>query len=142
MKDIELAKKILFDEDMAIAIVKKDKCIYKSKKRGIYPLYIAVTEIKDELDGASVADRVIGRGAAQLYAYTEVKHVYARMISDGTEEIFKDCSIDYEAELTVPYIKNRDKTGMCPIETISDESENFEELLKKIKEFLRSENLL
>lgn len=142
MNDLKLAKEILEKEELTLAAVRDGKCIYKSKKRGIYPLYIAVRDLKEHMDGASAADKVIGRGAAQLYAYAKVKNVFSNMISEGTREIFEEAGIYYEADKTVPKIMNRDKTGMCPVEAISYGSESIEEVLKKIEEFLKNINLL
>jgi hypothetical protein len=142
MNDLNLAKELLEKEELTLAVVKDGECIFRSKKRGIYPLYIAVRDIKDKMDGASAADKVIGRGAAQLYEYANIKRVFATMISEGTREVFEDAGIYFEAEKTVPKIMNRDKTGMCPVETISYGSETIEEVLEKIEEFLKSINLL
>ena len=137
MNDLNLAREILEKEDLTLAVVKNGECIYRSKKRGIYPLYTAVHDIKDKLNGASAADKVIGRGAAQLYAYAGIGSVYATLVSKGTREVFDEAGIEYPAQKYVPKIMNREKTGMCPVETISYESETIEELLEKIEGFLK-----
>jgi asparagine synthetase B (glutamine-hydrolysing) len=142
VKDIELAKKILSEENLAIAIVREGKCIYKSDRRGIYPLYMALINHKEELQNASSADRVIGRGAAQLYEYAKVKYVFANVISEGTKEVLEKSGIAYEAEKTVPYIKNREQNGMCPVETLSYQSKDIDELLKNMASFLKDLNLI
>jgi hypothetical protein len=103
---------------------------------------MAVWDMKDKMKGASATDKVIGRGAAQLYVYADVTSVHTSMISEGTREVFDEAGVEYEALKTVPMIKNRDKTGMCPVETISYESETIEEVLEKIEEFLKSINML
>ena len=142
MNDLYLAKQFMENEELAIAIVKDGKCIYKSKKRGIYPLYIAVTQLSLIMEGSSAADKVIGRGAALLYKYTKVRNIYSKMISEGTKEIFEESGITYESEKIVPYIMNREKTGMCPVETLSYQAKNIEELLANIEDFLKKINLL
>ncbi|SHJ37770.1 protein of unknown function [Dethiosulfatibacter aminovorans DSM 17477] len=142
MNDLSLAREMLEKEGLTLAVVKDGECIFKSKERGIYPLYIAVRDIRREMCGASAADKVIGRGAAQLYEYANVKEVYSMLISEGTREIFEGSGIYFEAEKIVPKIMNREKTGMCPVETISYGSETIEEVLDKIEEFLNSINLL
>jgi hypothetical protein len=142
MKDLELAKKILCNENLTIALVKEGRCIYKSDKRGIYPLYMALLTHKEELKGASAADKVVGRGAAKLYECAKVKNVYSKIISEGTKEVFEKAGIEYETEKIVPYIKNREQNGMCPIESISYDSKDTEELMNKIEAFLKGINLL
>jgi hypothetical protein len=142
MKDLNMAREILEKEELTLAIVKDGKCIYKSKKRGIYPLYIAVRDIKNDMKGSSAADKVIGRGAAQLYAYAEIGCVYSSLVSKGTKEVFEEAGIEFIADKVVPKIMNRDKSGMCPVETISYGSETIEEVLEKIEVFLKNINLL
>lgn len=142
MKDLDIAKELLENEDLTLAIVRDGECIYKSKKRGIYPLYIAIRDMKESMCGASAADKVIGRGAAQLYSYGQIKEVYSTLVSEGTKEIFEEFGIYFETEKIVSQIMNRDKSGMCPVETISYESDTIEEVLEKIESFLKSINLL
>ena len=39
MKDIELAKKYLEEDNLSIAVVKNGELIYKSQEKGIKPMY-------------------------------------------------------------------------------------------------------
>lgn len=57
MKDIELAKKIMMEEKQSLVIVKNGIVIVKSDMFGIKPLYLAVKDNKNLLQGASSADR-------------------------------------------------------------------------------------
>ncbi|HBH13732.1 MAG TPA: DUF1893 domain-containing protein [Clostridiales bacterium] len=142
MSDLDIAKTTLKTEKLSLVIVKNGQIIYKSDKRGIYPLYMAVKENGSRLEGATAADKVIGRGAAQLYRFAKVKSIYAYMISEGTKEVFDESRITYETEITVPFIKNREGTGMCPVETLSYEAKTFEELILSMEGFLKRINLL
>ncbi|MFA9423228.1 MAG: DUF1893 domain-containing protein [Sedimentibacter sp.] len=138
MKDVRLAKELLEKEKFALAIVKDGKLVFSSYERGIKPLYIAVEQLKDELEGSSVADRVTGKAAAMLCKYANIKELNTRLISENAINVFKETSIIYEYEELAPYIKNRDKTGMCPVETISLKSNDISELLSGIANFLES----
>lgn len=142
MKDIDIAKTVLSTEKQSLVIVKNGQIIYKSDRRGIYPLYMAVKECGPELEDASAADKVVGRGAARLYQFSKVKSIYTYMISEGTREVFKENHIAFETEKTVPFIKNREGTGVCPVETLSYEAETFDELLMRIEDFLTKLNLI
>ncbi|MDP3386452.1 MAG: DUF1893 domain-containing protein [Eubacteriales bacterium] len=142
MNDLDIAKATLKTEKISLVIVKNGQIIFKSDRRGIYPLYMAVKECGLEMEGASAADKVIGRGAARLYEFAKVKSIYAYLISEGTKEVFAKTHIVYQTEKTVPYIKNRDGTGMCPVETLSYETETFEELILSIEGFLTKINLI
>jgi hypothetical protein len=138
--DIDLAKEILVNEKLNICIVKNGKIVFKSTRRGIHPMYIAVTEHFEELENASVADRIIGRAAAMLDSYAKIRAVYSEVISENAVEMLEANNISISYETKVENIRNRDKTDLCPIEklssTIKDNEVNI--LIEKIRVFLIS----
>ncbi|WIV12625.1 DUF1893 domain-containing protein [Proteiniborus sp. MB09-C3] len=136
MKDLELAKEILEEKELTLAIVKEGKILFTSIDKGIKPIYTAVRELKEELKGASVADKVIGKAAAILCKYADIKELYTRLISSEAIKIFEDSSIKFFYDESSPYIKNRDKTDMCPVEKLSQKVDSPTELVQKISEFL------
>ncbi|MBU5427376.1 DUF1893 domain-containing protein [Tissierella pigra] len=138
MNDIELARKVLKQEDLALVVVKNGEIVFKSKDKGIKPMYILATEVKELSKGGSLADRVIGKGAALLCRYIGIEEVYTELISEGGINTLEKYKIPYIMEKSCPYIKNRDKTGYCPIEKLSLDIDNPEILLDKIKEFFKS----
>lgn len=138
MKDIEMAVELLEKEKLALAIVKEGKVIFSSSDKGIMPLYTAIKEQKNELVGSSVADRVTGKAAAMLCVYAGIKQLKTKLISDNAVNVLKETNILFEYGERAPYIKNRDKTGMCPVETLSLKTENIDELFLGIENFLDS----
>jgi len=142
MRDLKLAKEIMNNEGLTLALVKDEECFFKSKERGIKPLYIALMNNKEKLKGASAADKIVGKGAALLYIKGEVKNIYAKVISKNSVQVLEKQKIFIDKEIMVPYIKNRDKSGMCPIETMAEEDENIESLLSRIEIFLKVNKLI
>ena len=136
MKDVDIAKDLLSNENLALAIVKDEKIIFSSKERGIKPLFTAVEQLKDELEGSSVADKVTGKAAAMLCKYARIKELNTRLISENAINELKGTLIIFEYDESTPYIKNRDKTGMCPVETISLSVNDINELMSGISKFL------
>lgn len=138
MRDIDLAKELLEKEGYTLVIVKEGNVIYKSFEKGIKPMYTAVKEIKDNLSGASVADRVIGKAAAMLCRQSNIKELHTRLISESAFKVLDEGNIKYTYKVSSPYIKNRDKTDMCPVEKLSQETHDSTLLLEKIESFLLS----
>lgn len=136
MKDLELAKEFLAQKELTIAIVKEGKIIFTSTDKGIKPMYTAVLELKEELRGASIADRVIGRAAAILCKYAGIKELYTRLISEEAIKVLENSNISFFYDESSPYIKNRDKTDLCPVEKLSQDISSPEELIQRISEFL------
>lgn len=137
MTDLEKAKSLLFEEDLTLAVVKDGDIIFKSKDKGIKPMFILATELKEKAKGGALADRVIGRGAAILAGYLGIKEIYTDLISQGGMERLEYYKIPYSKGSTCEYIKNRDKTGYCPIENISKDIEDPLILIEAIKEFFK-----
>lgn len=133
--NIEIAKNYLQNNNLAIVIVKNDEIIFESNNKGIKPLYDASKKFKNSEKCLYVADKVIGKAAAILCNYIGASHIYAELISENAIDYLKNTSIIYEYEKCVPFIKNRDLSGMCPIENLSVHTNNPEELILKIEEF-------
>lgn len=138
MRDIDIAVELLEKEKLALAIVKDGKVVFTSSDKGIKPLYIALEEHKIELEGSSVADRVTGKAAAMICAYAGIKQLKTKLISDNAINVLKETNIIYEYDERTSFIENRDRTGMCPVETLSLKAGSIDELLNGITSFLES----
>ncbi|QXM07124.1 DUF1893 domain-containing protein [Crassaminicella indica] len=136
MKELDFAKDVLEKEAYTLVIVKEGKVIFSSKDKGIKPMYTAVYSIKEKLEGASVADRIIGRAAAILCKYAKIKALYTKVISDSAVSVLKNSDILFRYEEKSLYIKNRDQTGICPVEQLSQDIDNPIILIDRIKSFL------
>lgn len=80
VRDIDLARDRLFEGRYALVIVKQGDLLFASKDRGIRPIYDALVQLGDNLKGASLADRVIGKAAAMFCVLAQVEAVYAELI--------------------------------------------------------------
>jgi len=137
VKDIDIARKHLDEKGVRIAVVKEGKLIYKSDERGIKPMYTLAMKLKDGLSNASVADRVIGKGAAILCKHMGVREVHGRLMSDNAIELLRGSNIQFTYEEKCAYIENEDRTGLCPIEKLSIDIEDGDVLLRRIGEFIK-----
>lgn len=135
MRDVDMAKEYLEKENLSLAVVKNGKLIFKSHEKGIKPIYTLAVKVED-VKGSSLADRVIGKGAAMICKYIGVKEVYGSLISEAAAEVLNMADIKFSYGEICPYIRNRDNTGICPIEKLSLETEDVHELLDKIERFL------
>jgi len=85
-------------------------------EHGILPPLRWLREAPGLLRGADVADRVIGRAAALLFAHGGVRSVWAARMSETARDFLQTTGIAFEYEELVPAILNRDGTGLCPME--------------------------
>lgn len=136
MTDLERAKGLLADERLKLVVVKDGEVIFKSRDRGIEPMFILAREFKKEARGAALADRVIGRGAAILSGFIGIKEVYGELISKRGIERLDYYKIPYGMKASCEYIKNREGNDYCPIEKISIDIEDPMKLIGAIEDFL------
>jgi len=87
-----------------------------SDEHGIHPPLYWLREDPDILRGAEVADKVIGKAAALLFAHGGVRSVWASRISEAARDFLRTAGIAFDYDKLVPIILNRDGTGLCPME--------------------------
>ena len=95
--------------------------------RGIQDLLQLISEQPQRLDGAIAADKIIGKSAAAIMIVGGVKEVHTNLICTPARELFEAHNVRVFAAEEVPMILNRDRSGMCPMDTQINEVESVEE---------------
>lgn len=90
--------------------------VMTSDLRGVMPMLGFLREGRD-LSGFCAADRVVGRAAAMLFAKAGVRAVFAEVMSDGAVALLAAHGIDASCDVRTAAIENRQKTGLCPMES-------------------------
>ncbi len=104
-------------------------------QKGVKDLLALVENEPDRLQGAVVADKMIGKAAAALMVVGGVKEVHTNLICTPGKELLEKAGIKVVAGEEVPMILNRDRTGQCPIDSQlvdADTAEECVEILKKL----------
>lgn len=105
-------------------------------RRGVADLYDLFCHEPEFLAGASVADKVVGKGAAALMVLGKVSALHTDVISQGALELLRDSSVKVSYGQSVPHIINRSGTGWCPVETLCRECRTADECLPLIGKFI------
>lgn len=134
------AARKLLETGTCTCVACKDGIAYTSAERGVGPL-INWVEGGTDLSGFSVADKVIGKGAAMLFVLLDVKEVYTPVMSEPARSVLQEHGIVSHCGSLVPSIRNRTGTGRCPMEEavldIDDPYEAFVAIKKKRAELSR-----
>lgn len=104
-------------------------------------LFSLVTDDPQFLCGASVADKVVGRGAALLLVKGGVREVYAEVASSGALDVLRRAGVEVSFGREVPNIINRTGTDICPVEKLTAGTSSPDEAYVLINEFLKDKNL-
>lgn len=107
-----------------------DESIYTSTQRGVAPLLDLIDSGVD-VTGFSAADKVVGKATALLYLYLGVTALYAQVISAPAVEILSCIRLEYDWQ--VPFIRNRDGTGCCPMELAAENIDDPQQILSAVR---------
>ena len=138
--DLERAKKLLEGGGYTCVLCKNGQ-VFTASQRGVRPLLDWLDD-GTELSGASAADKVVGKAAAMLYCLLGVRAVYAGVLSQPALEVLQGHGIETTFGRLVPFIENRDKTGLCPMEEatlpLSDPAEAPAAIREKLRLLLHN----
>ena len=138
MSDIDKAKELLLAGGYTCVLCRGGK-VETSSERGVRPLLRLIDEGRS-LEGFSAADRVVGNGAAFLYAVLKPDFIYAGVISRAARSTLEKYGIPFEYGVAADGIVNRSGTGPCPMEEAVEGSRTPEEALAAVRAKLASIN--
>ncbi len=114
--DIEIAKRRLREKTLSFVLVKEGTILYETAEKGILPL-LRLTE-QGMLKGASIADKIVGKAAAQLMCCGGIKEVYGETLSQDGKQVLQQEKIPFTYHHLVEMILNRTETDRCPMEKL------------------------
>lgn len=129
------ATEMLFAEKCS-CVVRNGDTIRLFHDRGIRDLWRLLHEEPELLDGAFVADKVVGKGAAALMAAGGVKELFADVVSRAALELLNGTGIEVSYTVITDHIVNRAGDGTCPVEQLCAGARTAAECLPLIEGFL------
>lgn len=109
-------------------------------RRGVADLYSLLKDTPEFLQGASVADKVVGKAAAALMIIGGVKELHADVISANALRLLDKSDLHVNYAQSVPHIMNRSGNGWCPLEELCNDCRTAEECYQKISSFIDNQN--
>ena len=117
-------------------VIRQGNQVRTFTQRGVADLYHLLTTDAPFLLGSSIADKVVGKGAAALMVIGGVAKVYADVISAPALALLKESGVAVSYAEVVEGIRNRAGTDMCPVEKRCLPLENVDEMVGEIRDFL------
>ena len=128
------------EQTVGLLFAEKCSCVVRNgdevrifRERGVKDLYRLLREEPQLLDGAFVADKVVGKGAAALMILGGVEELFADVVSRAALDLFAAAG----KAVAVPHIINRADDGICPVERLCAEAQTAGECLPLIEGFIR-----
>ena len=129
--------KILHDEALSCVILKKDgSSIVRCHRRGVIDLFELLKNDPATLDGATIADKVVGRGAAALMVLGGVARLHTDVLSRPALELLQQAGVETSYGTLADNIINRTGDDICPVEKLTSQAKTAEEALPLIEDFV------
>jgi hypothetical protein len=136
LKDIALAQNVITNEDVSVVVVDYGKIWRKKKGEGIRPFLEVIKEMGEDIHGSVIGDRILGRASALLCLYSKVRAVYTPQATKTAIALLIMGSIPAKVDQLIPFIKNRNGSGLCPfekmLENINEPKEAYNVLKEKV----------
>jgi len=131
--------KIRLNEDNVRGIVRSANGeVIEFHRKGVIDLYTLLKTMPSFLKGGTVADRVIGRGAALLMLKGGVRQVFAYVMSIPAYDILISAGIETTYVILQPNIINRKGDDICPVEKLTLNTDSPDEAFELIGQFIQT----
>ena len=116
MNDLDIAKSTLSQKGLTLIIVKNGVVLFETGSHRISGFLGAIEQFGGGLEGASVADRVVGKAIALLCVYAGIREVYAEVLSLKAKAVLEENGIPCQWKELVDTILDLNRNGVCPFE--------------------------
>lgn len=132
-RDLEMARERLCSEALTLSIVKDGEVVFETSLHGISGFLEAIEKCGNSLEGASVADKVVGKAISLLCVHAKVEAVYAMTLSKEARKMLAQHTIYHKWDCLVENILDSDGTRTCPFETLATEISDPQHAYTRLK---------
>ena len=129
------------ESEYAVAVISADGKVKTASGHTIRPLVNLADEYPEYFKGGSVADRVIGKGAASIIVTMGVREAYGRLMSIPGKRMLEDAGVKASWGILTENIENMRRDGLCPLETRVADIEDVEKCAASVREFSAALNI-
>ena len=126
--------RLVKEENHSLAVLNGGVTTYDG--RGVSDLFRLLTDGKQRLRGATVADKVVGKGAAALIILGGVAELHTDVISEAALALLAAADVKVSYDRVVTHIINRAGTDICPVEKLCKDCRTAAECLPLIEKFV------
>lgn len=134
--DLRLAKETLQTRGLSLVLVRGGKLLRWSQREGIADLLVFMEELGAELQGAALADKVVGKAVAMVVRYAGIASVYSPLASQAALVQLRGAGVTLEYDQVVPNILNKQGKDTCPLERLTLALDDPREAVEALREFL------
>jgi len=122
----------LGQQGLSVQVEKNGTVVFQSSAPMLKPLFVCLNEKKEEMQGATVIDKIVGLAAAYLCVLGKVREVITPLASESAREMLQRHHIDLRATKIIAEIRNRENTDQCPMEKLAFSCHSPQEFYNKL----------
>lgn len=134
-KAVSRARISLNQGEKTFVIADDKKLLNYSNKHGLRPLLDLMQSDPAALENAIIGDKIVGRAAALMCIFCNVKAVFALIISYEAIELLEKNGILATWQETVPYIVEKDLSSIYKLDLYLKDVEDPNKAAEMIKEY-------
>lgn len=139
MENSEMKELIdILHEKKCSCVIRKGNTIRTFNQRGVADLYDLVMKEAEFLNGAEIADKVVGKGAAALMTSGGIARLHADVISKPAMSLFEKNNIEVTYTTLTDGIINRKGDGPCPVESMCSKTDDVSKMVEMIGTFIEN----
>ena len=132
MTKLEIVKEKLYSKNASLVVLYSNGECKEYFQNRINDIREILQNDKTVLEGAVIADKVIGKVAGSILAVAGVYEIYADVMSKYAIPILEENNIKYEYKNITEYVQNNAKNGMCPIENKYKDEKDINKIYREM----------
>lgn len=138
MDDLDQARELFTAGNYSFVAVKDGRIVATGEHDGIGELLSAVERLPSELEGASLADKVVGKAIALVSVHAGISAIYTPLASQAALDVLKPRGTPLQADRLVPLIRNKRNDGPCPMERLTQPIDEPSAAVVALNQFVAS----
>ena len=130
---LEEARKRINSGQATCVLIRDGQIVDEASGPGVKPILHFLEDKPGSLDGAEVADKIVGKAAAMLLTLGKAKSVHGEIMSQSAHDYLISNNISPQHANLIQQINNRTNTGTCPLELTVTNIQNPQEAYTAIK---------
>jgi hypothetical protein len=134
LRDIDLARNVITNEDCSFVVIKNGKIRRKKKEAGIKPVLDAIDQMGEDINGSIIGERKLSKASALLCRYGKVAGVYSPEGTKTAIALLIMGGVPCQVDSMIPYIDKYKNSELAQADSILKEVNSPEQAYLILKE--------
>jgi hypothetical protein len=134
LRDFELARNVITQEDCSLVVIKYGKIWKKAKETGVKPVLDAINEMDEDIHGSVIGEKILGKASALLCRFAKASGVYSPRGTKTAIALLIMGGVPCQIDRMIPSIDRFENSGLFQAESMLNNVKSPEEAYLILKE--------